>query len=122
MTKIAGREYSKNTVVSISIGALCTIIVTLWMISGIGRPLFAADLARIETKIDAYQTSTAVQILSIRKSALQSELRQVKRELRNNSEDNGAADDIEKIKDDIDDIDAKISCYRNTNCRVESEV
>ena len=122
MTKIAGREYSKNTVVSISIGALCTTIVTLWMISGIGRPLFAADLARIETKIDAYQTSTAVQILSIRKSALRSELRQVNRELRNSSEDNGAADDIKKIENDIKDIDAKIICYRSTNCRVESEV
>ena len=122
MAKIAGREYSKNTVVSIGIGTLCTFIVTLWMISGIGRPLFAADLARIETKIDAYQTSTAVQILSIRKSALRSELRQVNRELRNSSEDNGAADDIKKIENDIKDIDAKITCYRSTNCRVESEV
>ncbi len=122
MTKIAGKEYSKNTVVSISVGSLIVIFLSLWTLSGIGRPLFAADLTRIETKIDTYQKSTAVQILSIRKSALQSELRQVKRELRNSPEDNGAADDIEKIEDDIDDIDAKITCYRSTNCKVESEI
>ena len=122
MTKIAGREYSKNTVVSISVGSLLVILLSLWTLSGIGRPLFAADLARIETKIDAYQTNIAVQILSIRKSALRSELRQVNRELRNSSEDNGAADDIKKIENDIKDIDAKITCYRSINCRVESEV
>ena len=122
MTKIAGREYSKNTVVSISVGSLLVILLSLWTLSGIGRPLFAADLARIETKIDSYQTNIAVQILSIRKSALRSELRQVNRELRTSPQDNGAADDIKKIENDIKDIDAKITCYRSTNCRVESEV
>ena len=66
MTTIAGREITKNTVVGASVGTILTVIIVVWKASGIGRPLFAADLERIEQKIDDYQTSTAVQILNIR--------------------------------------------------------
>lgn len=121
MAKIAGKEYSKNTVVSVSVGSLLAIVLSLWTLSGIGRPLFAADLERIERKIDTYQTSTAVQILSIRKSALQSELRQAEREMRKTPDDD-TAEDIKKIESDIKDIDAKITCHRTIHCRVENDI
>ncbi len=121
MTKIAGKEYSKNTVVSISVGSLIVIVLSLWTLSGIGRPLFAADLTRIENKIDANQISTAVQILNIQKSVLRSELREAKRDVRRDP-DNGAAEDVDEIESDIKDIDAKITCYRSTNCKVEIEI
>lgn len=122
MTRIAGKEYSKNTVVSISVGGLFAIIMALWTASGIGRPLFAADLDRIEKKIDSYQTNTAVQILSIRKEALQSELREAKRDERRNPDDDDAVEDIDNIERDIKDLDTKIACHRTDGCKVESDI
>ncbi len=118
----AGTEISKNTVVSISMGSALALIVTIWTVAGIGRPLFAADLARIEDKIDAYQTNTAVSILNIRKEALQSELREAKRDARRNPDDDNAAEDVDEIEDDIDEIDDKIECHRTENCQVESDI
>jgi len=122
MAKIAGHEITKNTVVGMSIGTLLTIIVGLWAASGIGRPLFAADLNRIEQKIDSYQSSTAVQILNIRKSALQSELREAKRDVRRNPDDEDAAEDVDEIESDITELDTKIACHRTDGCRVENEI
>jgi len=133
MTKIAGREINKNTVVGVSVGTLLTIVVVVWTALGIGRPLFASDLVRIEEKIDAYQTSTAekiddyqtstaVQILYIRKEALQSELREAKRDLRRNGEDEDAADDVDQIESDIDDLDTKIACHRTVGCNVGADL
>jgi len=118
MTRIAGREITKNTMVGMSVGTLLTIIVLVWTASGIGRPLFAADLARIEDKIDSYQTGTAIQILNIRKSALQSDLREAKRDQRRNPDDDDAMDDVDDIEGDIADIDKKITCYRTVGCEV----
>lgn len=119
MAKIAGHEITKNTFVGMSVGTLLTIIVVAWSASGIGRPLFAADLNRIEKKIDSYQTNTAVQILNIRKSALQSELREAKRDVRRNPEDEDAAEDVDEIETDIKELDTKIACHRTDGCRVE---
>jgi len=109
---LAGKALTKNTVVGVSIGTLCSIILAVWVASGIGRPLFAADLTRIEDKIDDYQTGTAIQILNIRKAALQSELREAKRGARRDSDDDDAVDDVEDIGDDITEQEAKIVCYR----------
>jgi len=122
MTRIAGKEVSKNTMVSVSVGTILAAIVMIWTVSGIGRPLFAADLARIEEKIDDYQTDTAVQILYIRKSALQSELREAKRDLRRNEDDDDAAEDVDDIESDISDLDAKITCHRTEGCEVGSDM
>ncbi len=122
MTKIGGREVTKNTVVGISVGSLAAVIVALWTAAGIGRPLFAADLERIEQKIDTYQATTAVQILNIRKEALQSELREAKRDVRRNPEDDNAAEDVDEIESDIDDIDDRITCHRTEGCEVEAEI
>ncbi len=122
MTTIAGREITKNTMVGMSVGTFFTIVVIIWTALGIGRPLFASDLQRIEEKIDTYQTSTAVQILSIRKAALNSELREARRDARRNPEDDDAADDVEEIESDISDIDAKIACHRTEGCTVETEI
>jgi len=119
---LAGKALTKNTVVGVSVGTLCSIIIAVWVASGIGRPLFAADLNRIEEKIDGYQTSTAIQILNIRKSALKSELRHAKREVRDDPSDTEAADDVEEISDDIAELDAKINCYRTEGCEVEGAI
>lgn len=121
-TMIAGKEVNKNTVVGLSLGTVITGIVFIWTVFGIGRPLFAIDLLRIEEKIDGYQTSTAIQILNIRKAALQSELREAKRDVRRNSDDDDAAEDIDEIQSDIDDLEAKIACYRTAGCEVENDV
>ena len=122
MTKIAGREITKNTMLGMSVGTCCMIIVIVWSAAGIGRPLFASDLDRIEDKIDAYQTNTAVQILSIRKEALESDLRAASRDARRNPEDDDALDDVEEIKSDIKDIDTKITCHRTKGCTVEADI
>lgn len=119
MAKIAGREVSKNTMVSVSFGAIFSAIFGLWMLSGIGRPLFAADLERIEDKIDGYQTVTSIQILGIRKAALKTELRNAKRDVRRNPDDDDAADDIDEIKSDIEDINNMIVCHRTEGCEVK---
>lgn len=119
---IVGKHLTKNTVVGVSLGTLVSIVVAAWAMSGIGRPLFAADLARIETKIDSYQDNTAVQILSIRKESLQSELREAKRDARRNPDDDDAADDVDEITADIKTIDDKIACYRAAQCKVESDL
>ena len=118
MTKIAGKEITKNTMVGMSIGTFCTIVVIIWTAAGIGRPLFASDLQRIEKKIDAYQTNTAIQILSIRKAALNSELREAKRDLRKDPEDDDAVEDVQEIEADIKEIDASILCHRTEGCVV----
>ena len=122
MTKIAGKEVSKNTMVSASIGTILAAFIAVWTVSGLGRPLFAADLERIEEKIDAYQTSTAVQILFIRREALQSDLRVVKRAARKDGNDPDSLIDIDEIQEDIKVIDAKIACHRTKDCEVESEI
>ena len=122
MTKIHGMEITKNTVVGVSIGTLAAIIVFIWTALGIGRPLFAADLERIEKKIDTYQTTTAVQILNIRKEALKSELRAAKRDVRSNPSDTNAAEDVDDIEGDIKDLDTRIACHRTEGCEVEAEI
>lgn len=122
MAKIAGHEITKNTFVGMSIGTLVTVIAVLWAASDIGRPLFAADLERIEKKIDTYQTSTTIQILSIRKAALNSELREAKRDLRRNPSDDDAVEDIDEIESDIDDLQDRINCHRTKGCRVEADI
>ncbi len=122
MAKIAGHEITKNTFIGMSIGTLLTIIVVVWPASGIGRPLFTVDLNRLEKKIDTYQTSTAVQILNIRKSALQSELREAKRDVRRNPEDGNAAEDVDEIESEIRELDTKINCHRTEGCTVEPDI
>lgn len=122
MTIIAGREINKNTVVGVSVGTLFGLFVVIWTALGIGRPLFASDLERIEGKIDAYQTSTAVQILHIRKEALHSELRAARRDLRRDPTDVKAMEDIDEIRTDIDDLDERIKCHRTAGCQVEGEL
>lgn len=122
MTNIAGREISKNTMLSVSLGTVATIIVVIWTALGIGRPLFASDLLRIEEKIDGYQTSTAIQILHIRKEALLSDLRKARRDLRRNGDDVDSAEDVDDIESDIADVDAKIVCHRTEGCTVEADI
>ena len=115
---IAGHSITKNTVACVSLGGLASIVATVWMISGIGRPLFAADLQVIERKIDLYQIGTAVQILNIRKSALETELRKAKRDLRRNPDDDDAAEDVDKIESELTQLDADILCHRTEGCEV----
>jgi len=122
MAKIAGHEITRNTFVGVSLGTLVTVVTVIWAGSGIGRPLFAADLERIEKKIDTYQTSTAIEILSIRRSALQSELREVTRDLRRNPDDEDAAEDVTKIETDIKELNTKIDCHRSAVCTVEADI
>ena len=122
MMTVGGREFSKRTVINASVGTIGTAIIILWTASGIGRPLFAADLERIEAKIDSYQASTAVQILSIRKRALKSELRAARRDLRNDPADTNAMEDIDEIRSEIDDLDERIKCHRTAGCEVEGEI
>lgn len=122
MTRIGGKEISKRTMINASLSTIGTAIIIIWTASGIGRPLFAADLERIEAKIDSYQTSTAVQILHIRKEALKSELRAARRDLRNDATDTGAMDDIDDIRSEIDDLDERIKCHRTAGCEVEGEI
>ena len=119
---LAGREITKNTVVGMSLGTLTVVIVFVWTALGIGRPLFASDLERIEDKIDGYQTNTSIQILNIRKEALQSDLRSAKRDSRRNPDDDDATEDVEEISDDIADLNTKIKCYRTEGCEVEPAI
>jgi len=118
---VAGHHITKNTVVGISLGGLVSILAAAWAISGIGRPLFAADLHIIEKKIDTYQTSTAISILNIRKAALESDLRVAKRDLRRNPNDDDAADDVDTIQRDIAECDATILCHRTEGCQVMTD-
>lgn len=115
--EIYGHQVSKNTKVSISLGALFVIIATVWTALDIGRPLFASDLVRIENKIDSYQNNTAIQILFIRREALESDLRAAKRD-----QSNHAKEDIDIINGQIKLIDAKILCYRTVDCIPETEI
>lgn len=130
---VGGREITKNTVVGMSLGTITVIVVFIWTALGIGRPLFASDLERIEDKIDGYQqsteekidgyeTGTAIQILNIRKAALKSELREAKRDSRRNPDDDDAMEDVDEISDDIAELDAKIVCYRTEGCEVETSI
>lgn len=128
MATFNGKEINKNTVVGVSVGTLFAIFLSVWTILGIGRPLFASDLKSIAHDIDSLvavidknQTSTAIQILSIRKEALQTELRSARREARLMPGDPGAMEDIRAIEDDIADIDQKILCYRTVTCIVEPD-
>ena len=122
MTKIAGREITKNTFVGVSLGTLLSIIVVAWSLSGIGRPLFAADLERIERKIDSYQTNITVQILMIRREALESDLRVAHRYARDNGREPDTLIVVHEIEADIKVIDAKILCHRTKGCKVELEL
>lgn len=130
---VAGIEISKDTVVRLSIGTILVLVVTVWTALDIGRPLFASDLKRIEEKIDAYQTasaaqlnsyqsSTAVQILIVRREALRSDLRVAKRYARADPSDAAAQEDVDEIEEDILVIDAKIVCHRTNGCTVEFEL
>lgn len=128
MTIFNGKEINKNTVVGVSLGTIAIIVGFVWTALGIGRPLFASDLESIShdieqlvTVIDTNQKVTAIQILNIRKEALQSELRSARRESRSAPDDANAQDDVMAIRDDIAEIDEKILCYRNVNCLVESD-
>lgn len=116
--EIAGHHITKNTQISVGLGTFVVIFVTVWAALGIGRPLFASDLQVIERKIDLYQIGTAVQILNIRKAALESDLRVAKRDLRRNPNDDDAADDVDTIQRDIAECDAAILCHRTVDCEV----
>lgn len=118
MNKFVGKDITKNTVFGISLGSIIIIIVSIWTMSGIGRPLFASDLSRIEQKIDLYQTNTAIQILNIRRAALQTSLREAKRDLRRNPDDGNAEEDVDDIKADIEIIENEITCHRTIDCLV----
>jgi hypothetical protein len=63
-----------------------------------------------------------VQILSIRKAALQSELREAKRDVRRNPDDEDAAEDVDEIESDITELDTKIACHRTNGCKVETDL
>jgi len=128
VTTFNGKEINKNTVVGLSLGTIIAIVAFVWTAMGIGRPLFASDLKSIShdietlvSVIDSNQTSTAIQILNIRKSALQSELRAARRELRASTGDQNVADDVHAIEAQIQEIDQKILCYRTVNCIVEPD-
>lgn len=122
MTKIGGREITKNTMVGMSIGTLATVVAIVWTAAGIGRPLFASDLQRIEEKIDGYQTNTAVQILIIRREALESDLRVAHRYARDNDREPDTLIVVDEIEANIKNINAKILCYRTNGCKVEPEL
>ena len=119
---VAGHRVTKNTVVCISFGGLASILAAAWTISGIGRPLFAADLQGIERKMDLYQIGTAVQILNIRKAALETELRKANRDLRRDPNDFDAAEDVDTIVSEITRIDADILCHRTDGCEVIGDI
>lgn len=110
---------NKNTVVGLSLGSILAGVVVIWTMLGIGRPLFASDLAQINQSIGALDTKTSVAFLNISKQGLKTELRQAKRELRENPDDGGLEDDIDDIEGDIKDIEEKIKCHRTADCEVE---
>ncbi len=116
---IKAREITQNTVIGLSVGTIAAIVVGGWTMLGIGRPLFASDLEQIRQQLATYQTTTAIEILINRKASLKSELRQASRDLRNDPNDRIAQEDIEEIRNAIEEIDQKIRCHRTTGCRVE---
>lgn len=113
---------TKNTVVGVSLGTLVAIIAAAWSLSGLGRPLFAADLAQIEASIAGLDKKTSVAVLNLAKQNLQSELRGAKRELRQDPNNADIEDDIDEIEDGIEEIDDKITCYRTAGCEMEDDV
>jgi len=119
---VSGKQISKNTIVSVSLGTISAAICTAWLVLGIGRPLFASDLERIERKIDSYQTNTLVQILIIRREALESDLRVAHRYARDNGREPDTLIVVHEIEADIKVIDAKILCHRTKGCKVELEL
>jgi len=120
---------SKNTVISGSIGTVCALVAGLWAMSGIGRPLFAADMhdfqqavvELVEASTKQYQvldTKTSISFLEIQKGTLQTELRALRRELRGDPGDLDLPDDIDEIEEDIEDINTIITCHRTIGCTV----
>lgn len=112
----------KNTVVGVSLGTIVVAIVFVWTMLDIGRPLFASDLVRIEQRIETLDKKNSVAVLNLAKQNLQSELRGVKRELRKDPDNGNIEEDIDKIKDEIEDIDDKIDCYRTKSCEMEEDL
>lgn len=112
----------KNTVVGVSVGTLIAAIFAIWMVSGLGRPLFASDLVVIEHSIEKLDKKTSIAILNLAKQNLQSELRKTVREFRLDPNNGDIEDDIAVIEDDIKEIDTKIDCYRRKDCDMEEDV
>jgi len=128
LTTFNGKEINKNTVVGLSLGTIVVIVVFVWTALGIGRPLFASDLESIShdietlaTVIDSNQKTTAIQIINIRKSSLQSELRIARRDSRTRPNDQNALDDVHAIEAQIKELEQKILCYRTVSCIVEAD-
>ncbi|MCZ6775249.1 MAG: hypothetical protein O7D34_02190 [Ignavibacteria bacterium] len=113
---------SKNTMVGMSVGTITAIIAAGWIGLGIGRPLFASDLVVIEESIERLDKKTSVAILNLGKQSLETELRGAKRELRKDPDNDNIGDDIDEIEGEIEDIDAKIICYRTVDCEMEDDV
>ncbi len=120
---------SKNTVISGSIGTVVAAVAVIWGMSGIGRPLFAADMhdfvQAVEELVEAsskqytqLDTKTSISFLEIQKGTLQTELRSLRRELRSDPSDLDLPDDIDEIEEDIEDINTIITCHRTIGCTV----
>ena len=116
------KPLTKNTVVGVSLGTIVAATIAIWTILGIGRPLFASDLQRIEQSIASLDAKTSVGVLNLAKQNLQSELRSAKRELRLDPSNGDIEEDIDEIEDDIEDIDDKIDCYRTKGCEMEDDI
>ncbi|KKL74019.1 hypothetical protein LCGC14_2069090 [marine sediment metagenome] len=112
----------KNTVVGVSVGTLVAGLFAIWMVSGIGRPLFASDLVIIEQSIERLDKKTSVAVLNLAKQNLQTELRGIKRELRLDPNNGDIEDDVVVIENEIKEIDTKIDCYRRKDCDMEEDV
>ena len=109
------KPFGKNTVVGVSVGTLVSVVAFVWMASGLGRPVFASDLEKLDKKI-------SVAVLDLARQNLQSELRGAKRELRQDPNNDDIEEDIDDIEDEIEEIDDKIECYRTKGCELEGEV
>lgn len=110
------KPLGKTTMISVSTGTVAAVLFAVWTASGIGRPLFAADLVDVQMALINLDNKTTIAFLEQQKSGLQTEIRSLRRELRADPSDTDLLDDIEEVEADIADIDASIACIRTEGC------
>lgn len=113
--------YSKNTKITASLGSLFAVILIFWSAFDIGRPLFAADLKKINSEFESFQKNTAISLLKFELSQLQREVRDLRREYRQHPTDDELAGDIDEVVVKIKTVEEKIRCYRTKGCTPEKE-
>lgn len=125
-------ERITSKTITISVGTIVLVIATVWSAFGLGRPIFASDLAEVEQRfnleimavnrnVEALGKNTRIGLLKLELSRLQGEMRQLHSEMRKYPDDEDLAADEEDLEAEIKDVQDDISCLRSKDCVLEDE-